>query len=205
MALANYSDLRSSIADWLNRDDLTAVIKDFVALAETQMNRTIRHHKMHERANANIDSRFSALPSDWLETIRFNTTGTITNIVTASFKEIVDLRASNSDATGRPQRYGIVGSEVEVYPTPDGTYPTELLYYAKIPALSDSNTTNWLLTSSPDAYLYGSLLQAAPYLKDDERVATWAQLYGAAIETINAESEKIRNSGSLVLRVRSNI
>ena len=205
MALANYSDLQSSIADWLNRDDLTSVIKDFVALAETQMNRTIRHHKMHERATANIDSRFSALPSDWLETIRFNTTGTITNIVTASFKEIVDLRASNSDPTGRPQRYAIVGSEVEVYPTPDGTYATELLYYAKIPALSDSNTTNWLLTASPDAYLYGSLLQAAPYLKDDERVTTWAQLYGAAIETINAESEKIRNSGSLVLRVRSNI
>ena len=64
MALANYSDLQSSIADWLNRDDLTTVIKDFVALAETQMNRTIRHHKMHERATANIDSRFSALPSD---------------------------------------------------------------------------------------------------------------------------------------------
>ena len=71
MALTTFAELKASIADWLNRSDLTTVIPDFITLAEHQMEREVRHYKMIERSNANLDSRYSQVPSNWLETIRF--------------------------------------------------------------------------------------------------------------------------------------
>jgi hypothetical protein len=72
----------------------------------------------------------------------------------------------------------------------------ELLYLAKIPALSDSNTSNWLLSEAPDVYLYGSLVHSAPYLQEDDRLGVWAQLYGAAVERVVELSDKAKWSGS---------
>ena len=71
-----------------------------------------------------------------------------------------------------------------------------MLYRASVPALSDSVTTNWLLTSAPDAYLYGALLQAAPYLSDDNRIGVWGSLYENAITELNADSDKAKHGGS---------
>jgi hypothetical protein len=71
-----------------------------------------------------------------------------------------------------------------------------LYYISELPALSDSNTSNWLLEHYPDAYLYGSLIHSAPYLKDDARLQVWAALYQSAIDAINAESEKAKFGGS---------
>ena len=62
MALSNYNDLKASIADFLNRDDLTSVIPDFISLAEAQLNREIRHWRMEDRSIATIDSQYTALP-----------------------------------------------------------------------------------------------------------------------------------------------
>ena len=72
MALDSFANLKLSIADWLNRDDLTAVIPDFIKLAETQLNREIRHYKMHNKATANIETQYSATPTDWLQSVRFH-------------------------------------------------------------------------------------------------------------------------------------
>ncbi len=83
-----------------------------------------------------------------------------------------------------------------MYPTRDGTYTTERYYYKRISALSDSNTSNWLLEYFPDAYLYGSLVHSAPYLKDDARLQLWAALYEQAIASINRESEATKFGGS---------
>ena len=69
MAITNYTQLQSSIASWLLRDDLTAVIPDFITLAEAQFNREIRNRKMIKRATATIDSQYSAVPSDWLQNV----------------------------------------------------------------------------------------------------------------------------------------
>jgi hypothetical protein len=115
------------------------------------------------------------------------------------------LRYRNENsATGKPRYYAISGDTFEVYPTPDTTYSTELLYYQDIPSLSDTTTTNWLMTSHPDVYLYGALTQSAPYLKDDQRVQVWAVVYSNAINSINNESQRIRNAGTgLKLQIRS--
>ena len=204
MALANYSDLKASLADFLNRDDLTSVIPDFIALAETQMQREVRHHKMVERAEGEVDTRYSAFPADYLESIRFHVNDDRSSIIElVSLTDMLRYRNENS-ATGKPRYYAISGENFEVYPSPDTTYSTELMYYRTLPSLSDSNTTNWLLTNYPDAYLYGSLSQSAPYLKDDERLAVWAGVYSTAVASINNESHRIRNAGSgLKLKIRS--
>ena len=72
MALDNFTNLKASIADWLNRSDLTNVIPDFISLAEAQLNRELRHYKQQEKATALIDTQYSATPPDWLQTVRFH-------------------------------------------------------------------------------------------------------------------------------------
>ena len=204
MAIATYSDLKASIADFLNRSDLTTVITDFISLAEVQMQREVRHHRMVERAEGEVDTRYSAFPADYLESIRFHVNDDRSSIIElVSLTDMLKYRNENS-ATGKPRYYAISGESFEVYPSPDTTYSTELMYYQTIPALSDSNTTNWLLTNYPDAYLYGALAQSSPYLKDDARLQVWGTLYTTVITSINNESHRIRNAGSgLKLKIRS--
>ena len=94
----------------------------------------------------------------------------------------------------------MVGTEIEVYPSPDTSYTGEIIYYSKVPALSDSNTTNWLLTLSPDIYLYGTLIQSAPYLRDDERTAVWATLYTRMVSDMNVSDERSRGQISMSMQ-----
>ena len=203
MAITTYDELKASIASWLNRDDLTAVIPDFIALAESSINRDLRHYKMVQRANATLDSRYVQVPEDWLETMRFSiTSGTTFRIEPTSIDDLVQLRQQNNDQSGRPRFYANVGNEIEVFPTPDTEYTMQLMYYGKTPALSASNTYNWLLQDAPDAYLYGALVQSAPYLQDDARTQVWASLYTNAIQSLQKSSDETRFAGS-GLRMRT--
>jgi len=197
MALTTYDELKASIADFLNRDDLTSVIPDFISLAESNLNMTVRHWRQEKRSTAEIDTQYSAIPADFLEVISFHiSSGDYRSLELISQAEMQDRRYKSGDTSGKPAFYAITAGEIEVYPTPDGTYDAELYYYSRITALSASNTSNWLLEYFPEAYLYGSLLHSAPYLKDDERVQVWASLYANAINAINAESEKSKFGGS---------
>jgi len=206
MAVNSYSALQASIADFLNRSDLTAVIPDFITLAEAQFNRNIRHRKMVERATATLDSEYSAVPSDWLESIRFQiNTNPITVMEFVSPDQAAMLKGANS-ASGKPIYYTQIGQQFQVIPAPDSgsAYTGELTYYAKIPALTVSNTSNWLLVEAPDLYLYGSLLQAAPYLQDDQRIAVWGALYDRALSDLKVSDERSRMATSaLRMRARS--
>ena len=197
MALTNYSELKSSIADFLNRDDLTAVIPDFITLAETQMNREIRHWRMEKRATAELDTQYTTLPTDFLQPIRFViTSADVSTLEQASALEISKLREANGDTAGKPTTYSILDNTIETFPKPDTTYTLELLYYEKIDALNNGNVSNWLLTNYPDAYLYGSLIHSSPYLQEDNRTNTWAALYQKAINDINSEAERSKTAGA---------
>lgn len=204
MAISTFAELKTAIADFLNRDDLTSTIPTFIALAEAQINRDIRHYEMENRATAELSSQYLDRPSDWVETIRLHVTSGGTRVLNLlSRASMADKRQGAENATGEPGFYCHSERGFEVFPTPDGTYTTELLYYQKITALSDSNTSNWLLSDHPDVYLYGSLLHSAPYLAEDQRIAVWAQLYSAAIQRINQSGEDASFSGSgLTLKVR---
>lgn len=199
MAISNYTNLKTTIADFLNRDDLTSVIPTFIQLGEAQMNRDIRHWEMEARSSGQQSQgdQYMQLPADWLETIRLHLTSQGTDAVElASMASIADKRAQVDDQAGRPRFYSHVRGEFELFPTPDEDTDFELLYYQKIPALSDSNASNWLLEYAPDIYLYGSLAHSAPYLQEDARIAVWAQMYAAAVSQLNSQSERVKNSGS---------
>lgn len=198
MAITTYSELKTAIANWLNRDDLTSVIPDFITLAETDINRKLRHYKMIERVDATLDSRYVQVPNNWLETLRFNITsgGVTRKLDFVGPEDMLQRREENSDATGVPQYYTQIGEAIEVFPTPSGEYPMQLAYYERIPSLSDSTTYNWLLQDEPDVYLYATLMQSAPYLLDDARTATWAGLYQNAINSLQKASDDTRFGGS---------
>lgn len=203
MAITTYAELKTAVANWLNRDDLTAVIPDFISLAEADFDRVIRHWRMEERSTANLDARYTALPSGFLEAVRFHLDVDERPIELLTPLSLQQRRENNSDTLGKPKFYAIIAGQIEVFPTPDTAYNSELYYYVGIPNLSDSNTSNWLLTYFPDVYLYGALVHAAPYLVDDERLATWASLYQSAINGINANNEKAKFGGS-GLRIQVN-
>lgn len=197
MALTTYAELKASIADWLNRDDLTNVIPDFISLAEADFNRKLRHYKMIERVDATLDSRYVQLPNNWIETVRFGITSDTTyRLEIIGIEDMLQYRQENLDTSGRPKYYSHVGESIEVFPTPDSEYAMQLTYYEEIPALSDSNTYNWLLQSDPDIYLYGSLMQSAPYLLDDNRVPIWSTLYQNGIASLQKASDDTRFSGA---------
>lgn len=204
MAITTYAELKTAIGDWLNRDDLDSVIPNFISLAEAQFNRTIRHRKMVTRSDATLDTPYFAVPSDWLQTIRFQlNTNPVTPLLFVTPEQALEESMVYS-AGQQPLFYTTIGQQFQVVPTPDTSYDAELLYYAKIPALSDSATTNWLLTESPDLYLYGALIQSAPYLKEDERINVWAGLYQRLFDDMMLADERARiGSSKLKTRIRT--
>ena len=206
MALTTYTELKASLADFLNRDDLTAVIADFITLAESQINRDVRHWKMEARSSGQQSGgdEYMQIPADWVETIRLHLTGTGTSAVNLISRDaMADKRGKNEDTSGTPIYYTHADGQFQLYPTPSAETDFELLYIQKLDALSGSNADNWLLLEAPDVYLYGSLIHSAPYLVEDERVAIWAQMYSASVARLNEASESARFSGSgLRLKVR---
>ena len=203
MAISTYTELKSSIADWLNRDDMTTVIPTFISLAEAGIERVLRTRRMLTRSTATIDTQYSAVPADFLEvrSIKLTSVSTVQPLTFQTIEVLDEMDAENPGG-GTPMYFGIVGNQIRVHPIPAGSYTAELAYYAKLEKLSDSVSSNWILSSHPDVYLYGALLQAAPYLKDDERTAVWTTLYAAAVEAMKSADERSATSGG-ALNVRT--
>jgi hypothetical protein len=204
MALDTFAGLKATIADYLNRDDLTSIIPSFITIAEAKFNRKLRTRQMIKRANAQIETAFFAYPSDWLQAKEFQlNTNPIVRLQFVTEAQGDELKAQRYLNIGQPVYYTITGSQLEFIPTPDTTYSAELTYYAKIPALSDANTSNWLLAYAPDLYLYGALMEAAPYLKDDERLPVWSQMYISSLGDIEVADQRASVSSTPLVRARS--
>lgn len=205
MAITNYTQLKSAIADFLNRDDLTAVIPTFISLAESRINREVRHWRMENRATATLNDQYVALPPRWIAPIRLTLTDSPTyELEVVSQAQMLDRRSQALDEAGRPQYYALTQGELEFFPTPNENYTLEMTYYEALNALSDSNADNWLLTNYPDVYLYGSLIHSAPYLSDDARAQTWAALYQSSIDALMRDDEQAKFGGSgLRIKIRS--
>ena len=205
MALSTYAELKTSVADWLNRSDLTAAIADFVTLAESQIERVLRNRNMLTRGTGNITAEYNVLPTDFLDGLTLKLTGTnpITPLQFETLNNLDQLQNTTYLSNGKPLFYAIIGSNFRVLPVPDSTYAYEIDYYAKLAKLSASNTTNWLLTQAPDIDLYGSLLQAAPYLQNDERIPVWVALYTKGIDDLRLADNRSTQAGTMLARART--
>jgi hypothetical protein len=201
MALANYSDLKASVANWLNRSDLAAAIPDFIALAEAQISRRLVMagpvRAMMGRSDAVVDGEFAAVPADFMGARSMQFAEDRTCVLEYCLPEQIGRKKSMADsAMGRPRFFSVVGGEFQFFPAPGegASYTAELTYWKRLPALSDANPSNWLLALHPDAYLYGALLQSAPYLKDDARIQGWGTFFQTILADIVATDRIERDS-----------
>ena len=205
MALATYNDLLSSIAGWLNREDLTAIIPDFITLAERRLEDDLRVREIETTQELTATgSSFAAvsLPSDYLEARAVvYTSSTPTSRLTfqtpANFYDTY-----NTQTAGTPVNYTVVGSQMYFGAVPGSGNKVDLVYYAKPTALSTSNQTNTYLDNFPDAYLHAALLESAPYLGDDPRIQTWQFMYDRAKEgAVQADERSKYNGAALQIQV----
>lgn len=201
MALSTFSELKTDLANWLDRSDLTAQIPSFIKLAEARISRDLKIRAMETRSTASTTAsdRTLGLPTGYLEmrNIQLNT-DPITSLEYLS-PEMMD-RLWGGSTSGTPKTYTLIGDELFLGPAPDSVMTIEMAYYKKFDALSSSTTTNWLLTNAPDVYLYGSLLEAAPYLQDTENLQVWQAFYQEAVQRLQLADDRDRYSGS-VLRI----
>lgn len=200
--ITDYGTLKSAISDFLNRDDLTDAIPTFIQLAESDINRRLRLRRMLKRATAPLTEHYVTLPGDFLEARNIQLNSSPVTALQYRSPDVLDqLRASTYSTSGQPVFYSILGDLLEFVPIPSGEYEIELAYYARISALSDANATNFLLTNSPDLYLYGSLIHSAPYLHGDERLPTWVSLYESrvAAQTNSDQSAKVSGATATML------
>jgi hypothetical protein len=196
MGFATYTELKTSIANYLGRTDLTAVIPDFITFAETRLAREIRTRQTLKSATATMTASDSTigLPTDFLEMrdifIQGNPRNTVSYLSPSLFS-----RNARAGESGLPVYYTIIGQEIQFAPVPDSAYVLEMLYYYKPAALSTSVASNVYLANFPDALLYASLAEAEPYLMNDARIQTWATLYDRATTDINSSDENSEYAG----------
>lgn len=196
MAFDSYSSLKTTIASYLARSDLTSVIPDFIRLAEFRLQRELRIRQMLTVAQASTTGGVSTvgIPSDFLEMrdihVVANPVRTLSYEAPNSF-----YRNTRSTESGVPNSYTVLAADMQFAPIPDSTYVLQMLYYAKPPVLSDTNASNVFLINTPDALLYGALGEAEPYLMNDARLQVWAALYDRAINSISVADQASEYSG----------
>jgi len=201
MAISNYGELKTAVANWMDRDDLSSRIPEFIALAEARFNRVLRIRAMESKQTASTvaGQQNLALPTNYIQmrNVQMNTSPvTPMQYVTP---EIFD-RLYGGSATGTPKFYSIIANELQLGPTPDTVQTIEMLFYKKFSALVNDSDDNWILINAPDVYLYGSLMEAEPFIMNDARTALWAEAFQNAISSIQEQDNKDRHSGS-ALRV----
>jgi hypothetical protein len=192
--IATYTDLQSAVTEYLARDQdttLIARIPTFIQLAEAKFNRELFVRQMEGRATALIDTtasepEFIALPADFqsMRRVRLKSVTGKPHLDFKSGTQLDEFRTMRGNAAGQPECFSIFGSQIELAPTPDQNYTVEMVYRASVPPLA-SNSTNWLLTLAPDLYLYGALLESAPYIKEDGRIQTWGLGFTTALNGLN--------------------
>ena len=181
-------ELKTNIANFLNRSDLTSELDFFIDATEAEFNRRLRNKDMVKRATATADAQYMSLPTDWTEAINIEiTSGDFKPLFQQSIESLDVYRRSINNVTGKPVYYAIVDNSLELAPTPDSSYTLQLTYFSTIDALSSSNTTNFISTGYPDAYLYGALKHASIYLMEDERVPLFTAQFEKALEEMKTD------------------
>ncbi len=197
MAIATYTQLQTAVGNWLHRADLSSQIPDFISLAESRLNRRLNLRIMEVNASltATPGSRSITLPTDmvspialWLET--WQPRQKLQNML----PEAMQIDAVTP---GVPVAWAIENAQIAFQRPADQAYALTFRYRRKL-ALSDAAPTNDLLSQYPDAYLYATLLEAAPYLRDNPNVALWQDRLDRAVNEINSNDAETRALAPLV-------
>jgi hypothetical protein len=195
MTISTYTELKAAVADYMNRSDLTSQIVDFITMAEGDINTVSR--LIHQETTATVTivagQDYNTLPTGFQEAIDFYYSDTLEKLEQIPFGKLNDYRLLSSSTT-RPEYYA-VSDKIYYEATPDAGYTAKMAYLKKWDIASDS--TNWLLTNHPAAYLYGALVHAEPFLANDARIVTWKAMWQDKLDMLNRLSAKNRGNAKL--------
>ena len=184
-----WTELKASMAEWLNRTDLTAKIPELIAFAERRFNRVLIVPEREATATASIAAETITLPADfWALRGVYLATNPRTQLQPVTLAALRD----GYSYVGQPLVYAISGTNFVFGPRPDTTYSAVISYYATIPALGTGQATNWLLTAHPDIYLYGALIQAEAFIVNDDRIGLWKAALDEAMAELMAAGNRKR-------------
>lgn len=197
--ITNYATLQDAIAAWLKRADLTSQIPTFIQFAEARFNRELRVAQMLVPVTGTVSALGQIdLPSDCrkVQSVRV--------AIGSSYMELPPLPPSylqdTTPATALASGYVHIGDDTLQLIGGNGTPAYAVNYWQKVPSLSATAATNWLLEREPSLYLYAALIESAPYLQDDERILVWAGQYKSVLDAMHAEDDDIRYGNSPAMR-----
>mgnify|MGYP003651547030 CR=1 FL=1 len=201
--ISTYEQLQTAVKNWSKRADLDTLIPDFIRLSELRVNRNLRIRKMETRQQTGTvaGQAYYGLPTYYLQMRSFKLNTTPLTDLDYLTPERMDTVWAGSQQ-GQPKAYTIVGDEIRLGPTPDSVYTMEMLFWQKPVSLSDSASTNFMLTANPDALLYGALIELCSYSENDKGVMKWTQLFNEAVNAVQIEDDRDRASGG-ALQVRA--
>ena len=191
MALASYSNLQTAVADWLNRDDLSSQIPDFIRLAEAEIRRILEADELRVVGTVSLDSGQVDLGSGVrnLESLALTTLGSDGRVEIVTPERLFWLRGLFGQTAGIPRFAALVNGDILTAPIPDTTYTADVVYSAALVPL-ETTSPNWLLTNHPDVYLYGALLASAPFIREDERLSVWQTLFDRAMGQLKLQRDR---------------
>jgi hypothetical protein len=196
----NYTTLKSGVADYLHRDNLTSQIPGFIELAESYLFRELNVQELQVSvAGTTIAGGYGTLPTDFGSVSKI----TVTNGSWTTNLDYMDVADVPSTVSTHPQYYSLENNQIRIIGAGVGQAYT-LFYTPKILPLSASVATNWILDNASELYLYASCLEAARYLRDAGEIATLSQSVTLALESARrfAERRGQPSSGSLQIRPR---
>lgn len=202
MALSTYAELKTSVASWLNRDDLTTYIPDFVTLGENRIYRELRIRTMEESINSTIASGVVALPSDYVELKYAYVDGSPVQYLKRTNAQTLIEQYPTRSSDAKPLHISVDAGNFIFGPYPDSDYTIKGTYYKRLPALSDANTTNWFTTNAPGILLFSALCEAESFLKNDDRIPQWQAKYEQEKAGIEQEEQRERFSGGGLAMMR---
>lgn len=187
MSITSYATLQTAVASWLHRDDLTTQIPDFIALAEKRIYRDFRIRAMEASLSSAISSGVVAVPSGYVDMKYAYVNSSPVQHLQRKTAEWIYANYPLRSSEGKPLFFAREVDSFIFGPYPDSTYTIKGVYYKRLDALSDTNTSNWFITNAPDLLLYGALCEAAPFLADDPRIDVWEKKYAMVGERLQRE------------------
>lgn len=198
MAITTYSELKAAIVNWSHRDDVIALVDDFIDLCEAEIWNDLRIRQMEGRSTATVSSRYLALPTDYVDIRRLR-------LISGSLSYDLDPRPPTSldidSSSGIPSSYSVT-SQIEFNRTPNGSFTAELQYWKKLTALDGTNTTNAVLTSYPQLYLYGSLYHLFTWTEQDDKAANYKLLFDTLVQDVNTKHKQAGYGPNPAARVK---
>lgn len=196
--ITNYTTLQTAVGDYLARSDLTTFLPNFVQNWEERFYRDSSnwYPDMEVALNVTISGGVAALPTGYLGLVQAYIDGTGAQLKRVNLDQLY-ARYPRGLSSGHPLYIARNRNQFEFGPEPDGTYTVLGTYYRKPDTLrADGDGVNWLITNAPDLCLYGSLLEAEPFLKNDSRIPVWQSFYNDSLAAFRSQHIGEMHSGS---------